>query len=246
MKANDKPLYVHSRSNHPRNILANIPLSVNRRLSSISSNEEIFKSAITPYQEALAESGYKFKLEFEPPSAPRSRKNRSKNITWFIPPFSENIKTNGEEVEKSEPGCNCRAGVASCPFQGQCQKDNVIYRAAVTTTHDGNTEFYTGLTSTTFKNRYGAHKTSIINPKYKSKSALSSNTWKLKSEKKDFNIHWGLLDRAPNFNPTTKKCKLCLKEKCYIMYKPETATLKKRSEFYTACSHRLKGLLINN
>ena len=141
------------------------------------------------------------------------------------------------------PGRSC-----ILPFPGAMPENNVIYRAAVTTTHDGNMEFYTGLTSTTFKKRYGAHKTSITitNPNYKSKSTLSSHTLKLRSENKDFNIQWGLVDRAANFNPTTKKCRLCLKEKWYIMYKPETATLNKRSEFYTAYRHRLKGLLINN
>ena len=36
MKPNDTPLYVHKQSNHPKNILANIPLNVNRRLSCIS------------------------------------------------------------------------------------------------------------------------------------------------------------------------------------------------------------------
>ena len=38
MKPNGSPIYVHSESNHPRIVLANIPMSINRRLSSISSN----------------------------------------------------------------------------------------------------------------------------------------------------------------------------------------------------------------
>ena len=53
MKPNDVPLYVHRQSNHPAGILKNIPLSVNRRLSSISSNEDVFKANCQPYQEAL-------------------------------------------------------------------------------------------------------------------------------------------------------------------------------------------------
>ena len=43
MNPNDFPLYVDTQSNHPPNILRNIPKSVNRRLCSISSNEEVFK-----------------------------------------------------------------------------------------------------------------------------------------------------------------------------------------------------------
>ena len=53
MKPNDVPLYVHRQSNHPAGILKNIPLSVNKRLSSISANEEVFKANCQPFQEAL-------------------------------------------------------------------------------------------------------------------------------------------------------------------------------------------------
>ena len=45
MKPNDKPVYVHTESNHPRSILKNIPLSVNKRLSMISSSKEVFDAA---------------------------------------------------------------------------------------------------------------------------------------------------------------------------------------------------------
>ena len=41
-KANNKLVYVHTGSNHPKLILNNIPLGINRRLSSISSSETCF------------------------------------------------------------------------------------------------------------------------------------------------------------------------------------------------------------
>ena len=66
IKPNDKPIYVHKDSNHPKSILKNIPLAVNRRLSSISANEEVFNAAIPPYQEALEKSGYAHQLKYEP------------------------------------------------------------------------------------------------------------------------------------------------------------------------------------
>ena len=52
MKPNDSPLYVHKNSNHPPSILKNIPKSVNKRLSSISANEQVFNEACIPFQEA--------------------------------------------------------------------------------------------------------------------------------------------------------------------------------------------------
>lgn len=46
-------LYVHSKSNHPSCTIKNIPEAINKRLSEISSDEEAFKEAAPPYQEAL-------------------------------------------------------------------------------------------------------------------------------------------------------------------------------------------------
>ena len=66
MKPNDVPTYVHKDSNHPKAILENIPHSVNRRLSTISSNSDVFKQAIPPFQEALKRSGHNYTLHFDP------------------------------------------------------------------------------------------------------------------------------------------------------------------------------------
>ena len=95
MKENDTPVYVSSRSNHPALVLKNIPMGVNRRLSRISANKEIFEAAAPPYQQALDKSGYKHTLEFEVPSLSLTRrKNRRRRVTWFNPPFSLSVKTN--------------------------------------------------------------------------------------------------------------------------------------------------------
>ena len=48
-KPSTTPLYVHSQSNHPPNILRNIPVAINRRLSSVSSDHEVFNEASAPY-----------------------------------------------------------------------------------------------------------------------------------------------------------------------------------------------------
>ena len=44
-KEGNIPLYVHKKSNHPPSILKNIPASINRRLSGISSDRECFDNA---------------------------------------------------------------------------------------------------------------------------------------------------------------------------------------------------------
>ena len=63
LKPNNTLLYVRSESNHPPDILKNIPESVNRRLSAIASDENQFKQSINPYQEALEKAGYTYKLK---------------------------------------------------------------------------------------------------------------------------------------------------------------------------------------
>ena len=58
-------------------------------------NERVFKEAIPPFQEALDKGGYEFKLKFEPVKrSKKGKNNRSRDITWFNPPFSQNVSTN--------------------------------------------------------------------------------------------------------------------------------------------------------
>ena len=93
-KPSHTPLYVHSKSNHPPNIIRNIPESVNRRLSEISSDEAVFNEAATPYQDALHKSGYKYKLKFKPPQrAPSQSRNRPRKTIWFNLPYNKNVKS---------------------------------------------------------------------------------------------------------------------------------------------------------
>ena len=96
MKENNTIFYVHSKSNHPPSILKNLPKNIENRLSKISANEEIFTTAIPPYQAALEAGGYSHKLSFDPNARnkPTRQKVRNRKVTWFNPPFSKNVKTN--------------------------------------------------------------------------------------------------------------------------------------------------------
>ena len=58
--------------------------------------------------DALAKSGYKYKLEFNPEVANnvRNRNSRRRTITWFNPPYSQNVKTKvGEKFLKLVDSC---------------------------------------------------------------------------------------------------------------------------------------------
>ena len=96
IKPGDSPCYVHACSNHPPGILKNIPQSINKRLSALSSNEEMFSSVAPTYQAALEKSGYDFKLSYNPASnttQPKKRQ-RKRRVIWWNPPYSTNVKTN--------------------------------------------------------------------------------------------------------------------------------------------------------
>ena len=89
--------------------------------------------------------------------------------------------------------------------------------------------------------RYG---TDMNDPNSRSSSKLAGHIWGLKDKGVEFDISWRILAKAPPFNPVTKKCQLCLKEKHFIMYGRGTSTLNKRQEIFNTCRHRLRDLLV--
>ena len=141
--------------------------------------------------------------------------------------------------------CNCRQGLPSCPVQGKCLTDNVVYRDSVTETVSGKTETYTGLTGNTFKERWYKHNSDMRNEKDRHNTSLSSHIWGLKDRNIDFTLKWDFIERAPSFNPITKKCCLCLKEKYHILYNSESSSLNKRQKIFNTCRHRKQRLLEN-
>ena len=93
IKPGDRPLYVNKLSNHPPAILKNIPLAVNKRLSSISSSKEIFDAAAPLYQAELDRAGYDHQLVYSEVSNSKPKKG-NKNKIWFNPPYCMTLKTN--------------------------------------------------------------------------------------------------------------------------------------------------------
>ena len=119
----------------------------------------------------------------------------------------------------------------------------MVYEATVVETVSGKFETYTGLTYRTFKERFNEHNNDMRKPDNRLKSRLVSHVWELKDNGTDYTVNWKLLERAPAFNPITKKCRLCLKEKYFIMYRSNSSSLNKRSEVFNTCRHRTQGLL---
>ena len=102
-KPNSSLKYVNKASNHPPSIPENIPSSIQKRLNTISSSEEVFNEAKSTYQQALGDAGYSEELTYntDPQTTSRSTRRRRRTIVWYNPPYSKNVATNiGKEFFK--------------------------------------------------------------------------------------------------------------------------------------------------
>ena len=149
-----------------------------------------------------------------------------------------------EEDQQLNPGCNCTGAMGPCPLDGNCLINSVIYRAEVKD-KDDNIQTYTGLTAGTFKKRFYSHRNSFNNRNSEHSTTLSSHVWSLQDKQENFKINWKVIDRAKKFNPINRRCGLCTKEKYYIIFQPEGASLNERKELFSTCRHRLENLLAN-
>ena len=150
----------------------------------------------------------------------------------------ENIKTiisrHNHRLLKKNPTqkpvpCKCQKP-DECPLDGKCNVDNIVYKATVTTTDDGNTKEYIGMTANPFKERYANHKTSFNLYNHSSDTKLSKYVWSLKQSRRNYSIKWSILKRAAAYTPGGKRCGLCLEEKLCILKAKGNNSLNTRSE----------------
>ena len=155
-----------------------------------------------------------------------------------------NGRIQSEEDVQIPAGCNCRNKEDPCPMEGKCLTDHLVY--GTTVVEDNFTQnTYTGLTRNTLKKRWYKHRSDFRNREDEHATTLSTHIWKLKDRGENYDISWEIIDRATEFNPTNRKCRLCLKEKYHILFNPSGASLNHRSELYSTCRHRLRLLLAN-
>ena len=98
-KPNNKPLYINKNSNHPPQVIKQLPEMINRRICEISCNEDEFLKAKPTYQSALQNSDYNYEMQYK--TYQPSNRKRKRKVTYFNPPYSANVKTNiGKEFLK--------------------------------------------------------------------------------------------------------------------------------------------------
>ena len=146
------------------------------------------------------------------------------------------IKTSLGDQNSNQTFQKCKHRGQPCPSNGNCNVENIVYQATVTSGEK--VETYTGMTAPPFKFRLANHKTDIKYEKNKGKTALASHVWDLKKQNLDFDLTWGILKHSHSYNPVSGKCLLCLNEKHLILFNPEGASLNQRKEFYSHCPHK--------
>ena len=99
MKPNNEPVYINKNSNHPPQVLKELPKTIEKRISNISSSKEIFDTSKPIYEKTLNECGFQHKLLYQENvinniDDNQEKKKRKRNIIWYNPPYSVNVKMN--------------------------------------------------------------------------------------------------------------------------------------------------------
>ena len=122
----------------------------------------------------------------------------------------------------------------TCPLNGNCLQSSLIYHATVTRKDNGTIETYIGLTENDFKTRYRNHTASFRHTKHRNSTELSKHIWTLKENNFNHFISWRILSSRSPYNSANKRCNFCLKEKLFIIRRPELSSLNKRNELVSS------------
>ena len=98
------------------------------------------------------------------------------NIKTIISDHNKSLLSKSKQSDENK-NCNCRNPNA-CPMDGNCNDQNIIYLAEITT--PTTKETYIGLCDTPFKLRYRNHVCPFKNERYKHATELSKYIWNLK------------------------------------------------------------------
>ena len=96
---------------------------------------------------------------------------------------------------------------------------------------------YKGITYNAFKTRLGNHEKDFRDVKYKNATELSKEVWRIKELGGQHQIKWKIISQHPPFNPSSKRCQLCLHEKLEILEHDGPELLNKRSEIISKFRH---------
>ena len=103
MKPNSAPIYINKNSNRRPQVLKELPKAIEKRISTISSSKKIFNNSKIIHEDTLKKSGFQNILSYQQHNIQNNdehqeKKKRKRNIIWYNPPHSINLKTNIDKV----------------------------------------------------------------------------------------------------------------------------------------------------
>ena len=117
--------------------------------------------------------------------------------------------------------CNCLVK-EDFPLNGLCLTLSILYQATIKCSDSKNKQKrYKEICETTFKKRYTNHKKSFNLMNSKNDTTLSIEYWTLKQKQQAPRLTWEIKGQCKPYNPTLKKCNLCLNEKLAIIDDPD-------------------------
>ena len=106
-KSNNDHVYINKHSNHPPNIINEVPKAISKRLTSIPCNKNLFDRNIGIYNTALKNSGFDQTLTCDEQDEPTSdsvneesnqTRKRKPNIIRYNPSYSMDVKTTVSKI----------------------------------------------------------------------------------------------------------------------------------------------------
>ena len=174
--------------------------------------------------------------------------------------FKKNLNT---EIMNSDTGCDrpdvtngptkqltsCKCRVKqSCPLNGRCLTESIVYRAEVCQAGNDIVKMYTELTEGNFKQRYNNHLSIFRHQKsvreqyrtFEIHLAKEERQWKVWCEVVDCTASKAILKRR-----VLALWSVCTTEKLKISDEEKSLSLNKRSELVTKCRHENKYIIAN-
>ena len=80
-KPNNDPIYINTKSDHPRSIINHLPTGISKRVSTISHDKKLFDKAAPLYNNALKASGYNDMLSYTTPATAQQPRRNDKETS---------------------------------------------------------------------------------------------------------------------------------------------------------------------
>ena len=139
--------------------------------------------------------------------------------------------------------CNCLVK-EDCTINGLCLTSTILFQASTKCNERKyKPKRYKGICETTFKKHYANHKKSFNLINSKNDTTLSIEYLTLKQKQQIPRLSWETKGRYKAYNPTLKKCNVCLNEKLMIIDDSDKSLLNRRSEVISVAMFKLVSLM---